>query len=124
MELSQQPRQFLEGGFTEVGTGTLNEALALRRRNGVNCPCASMLSARHPVSACCGPCVRLAGKPAASVTYILSQSTNLRRVARNTDSPCPEKDISAPVHMCYQLAIQRAADVAHASDLQAKLTTL
>ena len=30
-------KAFLEGGFTEVGTGTLNEALALRR-NGVTAP--------------------------------------------------------------------------------------
>lgn len=30
-------KAFLEGGFTEIGTGTLNEALALRR-SGVSAP--------------------------------------------------------------------------------------
>ena len=30
-------KAFLEGGFAEIGTGTLNEALALRR-NGVSAP--------------------------------------------------------------------------------------
>ncbi len=30
-------KAFLEGGFTEIGTGTLNEALALRR-SGISAP--------------------------------------------------------------------------------------